>query len=86
MILCICGRYSGQMTARRRSGQESGRRANRGVRPRGAPQPVLDAAVRHMRSAVEVARLVGQLNTAERRALEALIASLARLLDEHVPD
>ena len=86
MILCICRRYSGQMTARRRRGQESGRRANRGVRPRSAPRVALGAAVRHVRSAVEVARLVGHLNTDERRALEALIASLARLLDEPVPD
>jgi hypothetical protein len=86
MALCICGRYSGQMTARRRSGQESGRRANRGLRTHRAPQVSLGAAVRHVRSAVEVARLVGQLNTDERRALAALIASLARLLDEPVPD
>jgi hypothetical protein len=82
MILCICGRYSGQVTARRRTA----RRANRGVRTRAAPQISLGAAVRHVRSAVEVARLVGQLNTDERRALAALIASLARLLDEPVPD
>jgi hypothetical protein len=46
----------------------------------------LGAAVRHVRSAVKVARLVGQLNTDEHRALAALIASLARLLDEPVPD
>jgi hypothetical protein len=86
MILCVCAKYSGRMTARRRSGQESVRRANRRGRPRGRPPLTLDAAAQRVRSAVAVAHLVGHLTAGERRALDALIATLARLLDEPLPD
>ena len=71
---------------RRRSGQKSERRANRPVRTGGQRPLTLDAAVRRVRSAVAMVQLVGRLETDERHALDELIATLARLLDEPLSD
>jgi hypothetical protein len=74
------------MTARRSTGRESDHRAKDVTQTRGRQALDIGAAVRNVRPHVVAAQLVGVLSANERRALERLIAALARLLGETRPD
>jgi hypothetical protein len=74
------------MTARRSTGRESDRRVRSRQQTRG-PRPLeVRAAIGKMRVKVTTVQLAGTLSASERRALDGLIATLAELLGEPVPD
>ncbi len=75
-----------RMTARRSLGRESDRRAKSVSQPGGRQVLEISAAVRSVRTHLARAQLGGVLTSVERRALERLIAALARLLGESPPD
>jgi hypothetical protein len=74
------------MTARRSTGRESNGSAKNVTRTRGGPPLKISAALRRIRTQVATARFTGVLSASERRALDRLLAALARLLGEAPPN
>jgi hypothetical protein len=73
------------MTARRSTGRDADRSAKNVSRTRGGRPRKISAAVQRVRAQVAAARFTGVLSTTERRALDRLLAALARLLGEAPP-